>query len=116
MSKKILVVDDDPDIRAVLEDHLSAGYSIACAGDGRAALSALDQEGCDLVLLDVELPGAKGLSVLSDIHRTWSHLPVIIMTANASIPLAVQAIKEGATDFITKPLEFEDVRHTTKAL
>src|ERR1051326_2362257 len=60
MPKKILIVDDDPDIRSILEDRLCAhGYSVACAGDASAALSALDQGEFDLVLLDVELPGAK---------------------------------------------------------
>jgi signal transduction histidine kinase len=106
MSKRVLVVDDDPDIRSVLEDRLSAhGYEVVSAADGSAALTALDHGTFDLVLLDVELPGTKGLSILSHIHHTWSHLPVIMMTGHGSISLAVQAMKEGAADFMTKPLD-----------
>jgi signal transduction histidine kinase len=110
MPKKILVVDDDPDIRAVLEDRLSAhGYQVVGAEDGSAALTALDQGAFDLVLLDVELPGTKGLPILIRIHHTWSHLPVIIMTGHGSISLAVQAMKEGAADFMTKPLDLHQL-------
>jgi DNA-binding NtrC family response regulator len=108
MTANILVVDDDEDIITMLEDRLRAsGYGTLSARDGQQALERIEQESPHLVLLDVDLPKLSGLEVLKRLarHRQVEDLPVIVMTAHGSIDMAVEAMKEGACDFLTKPLD-----------
>lgn len=116
MKSKILVVDDDPDIAMMLQDRLEAtGYHVVVARDGRRALELIEQEAPNLVLLDVELPQLTGLEVLKRMGQSKGaegrlspgdlEPPVIVMTAHGTISLAVDAIKLGAYDFLTKPLD-----------
>jgi DNA-binding NtrC family response regulator len=108
MNVKILIVDDDEDIVAMLEDRLRAsGYGTLSAYDGRQALARIDEDAPHLVLLDLDLPELSGLEVLKRLarHRQLEELPVIVMTAHGSIQVAVEAMKDGAHDFLTKPLD-----------
>src|SRR5262245_29423658 len=102
----ILVVDDDDDIRAVLKDRLaSLGYRVLDTGDGIEALEALEKQDVQMVLLDVVMPGMDGLTVLSEIRKRGHDATVVMITAFATIERAVEAMKEGAYDFIPKPFE-----------
>ena len=102
----ILVVDDDPYIQQALEDRIAAmGYGVLVSADGKQALELVERHSPQLVLLDIEIPGLKGLDVLKEIRRRELDVPVIMITAYGSIDLAVQAMKEGAYDFIPKPFK-----------
>ena len=108
MNAKILIVDDDPDIVLMLEDRLQAtGYETVAALEGQQALDLIVQESPHLVLLDLTLPKLSGLDVLKRLAqmKPSDSPPVIVMTAHASIQAAVEAMKEGAYDFLTKPLD-----------
>jgi len=111
MKTKILVVDDDPDIVITLRDRLeSLGYDTITAHDGLRALELIEQDNPNLVLLDLEMPKLSGLGVLKRLSRhrqNGQDLPVIVMTAHGSIAAAVEAMKEGAYDFLTKPFEVD---------
>jgi DNA-binding NtrC family response regulator len=102
----ILVVDDDPYIQEVLKDRLeSFGYGVLLAANGKEALDLLERQDPQMVFLDIEMPGIKGLDVLKEIRRRGREFPVVMITAYGSIDLAVQAMKEGAYDFIPKPFK-----------
>ena len=106
MSILTLVVEDEPDIVTLLSDRLRAmGHEVMAVGDGQAALNALEQGEPGLLLLDLNLPKIGGMEVLKQARKSWPDLPVIVMTAYGTIPKAVEAMKEGATDFITKPFD-----------
>jgi len=106
MGIRILIADDNPDILLGLSDWLEAkGHKVISACDGQAALSSLESNPVDLVFLDVEMPTMTGIEALRRIKQNWPDLPVIILTGHATIRMAVQAMKEGAVDFITKPCE-----------
>jgi DNA-binding NtrC family response regulator len=106
MSTLILVVEDEPDIATLLGDQLQAiGHEVMVAGDGQAALDAIEKSEPGLMLLDLNLPKIGGMDVLKQVRKGWPDLPVIVMTAHGTIPRAVEAMKEGATDFITKPFD-----------
>lgn len=110
MNAKILIVDDDPDIVMMLEDRLHAsGYDTVVASEGQQALDQITHESPQLILLDLTLPKLSGLDVLKRLShmKPSDHLPVIVMTAHGSIEAAVEAMKEGAYDFLTKPLDSE---------
>jgi DNA-binding NtrC family response regulator len=105
-AETILVADDDPYIQEALQDRLETlGYRVSLAADGQQALEFLEHQGPQLILLDIEMPGMKGLDVLKEIRRREMDIPVIMITAYGSIDLAVQAMREGAYDFITKPFD-----------
>jgi DNA-binding NtrC family response regulator len=111
MNTQILVVDDDADISLVLGDRLQAiGHEVRAAADGQAALRAIREKLPALVFVDIEMPKLDGIEVLRRIRRDWPDLPVIVMTAHGTIAKAVEAMKEGATDFITKPFEMEQLK------
>ncbi len=108
MKAKILIVDDDPDIVTMLEDRLQAsGYGTVIARDGVEALERIEQEAPHLILLDLDMPRLTGLEVLKRLPKIKlaEDLPVVVMTAHASIDAAVEAMKTGAYDFLTKPLD-----------
>jgi DNA-binding NtrC family response regulator len=102
----ILVADDDPYIQEALKDRLeSMGFQVLQAADGKQALEIINQQSPHLALLDIEMPGLKGTEVLKEIRRCERDFPVVMITAYGTIELAVEAIKEGASDFITKPFK-----------
>ncbi len=109
-AETILVVDDDPDIREILKDCLEPlGYFVLLASTGKEGLELLDQQAPQMVLLDIEMPDISGLDVLKEIRKRRMDLPVVMITAYGSVDRAVQAMKEGAYDFITKPFELDHI-------
>jgi DNA-binding NtrC family response regulator len=106
VGEMILVVDDDPYIQEALGDRLeSLGYGVTRASDGKQALEFIDHQDPQMVFLDIEMPGMKGLDVLREIRKREKDFPVVMITAYGSIDLAVEAMKEGAYDFIPKPFK-----------
>jgi DNA-binding response OmpR family regulator len=117
MSKRILIIDDEENIRRVTRLTLqAAGYEVGEAGDGERGLEAFgDGSGWDAVLLDQRMPGMDGLETLRQINERDATARVIMATAYASIELAVDAMKLGATDFVRKPMTPEILRNAVAA-
>jgi len=110
LSGIILVADDDPDIREILRDTLnSLGARTITAANGQECLDRAEADAPDLILLDIEMPIKNGLEVLKELRQRGSEMTVIMITAYGTIERAVQAMKEGAYDFITKPFELDHV-------
>jgi len=110
MNEHILVVDDDENLRWVTQTQLEdAGYLVSTVASGEAALIALDKHRPSLVLTDLKMPGISGLELLQQIRSQEPDLPVVIMTAFGTIQSAVQAVKAGAYDYLTKPIDQEDL-------
>ncbi|MGH9392111.1 MAG: sigma-54-dependent transcriptional regulator, partial [Vicinamibacteria bacterium] len=110
---RILVVDDENLIRWSLQQKLSSwGYRVLEAPNGETAVSLVEKESPDLVLLDVHLPDKNGLEVLKVIKEWNPRMAVIIMTAYGVLEDAVAALRLGAYDFVSKPLNFEELRAT----
>jgi DNA-binding NtrC family response regulator len=108
LSGTILIADDDPDIRDILQDTLiSLGARTGTATNGQECLDRVEADAPDLILLDIEMPIKHGLDVLKEIRRRRHDTTVIMITAYGTIDRAVQAMKEGAFDFITKPFELD---------
>jgi len=108
---KILVVDDDTTHRLMLKATLAAdGYAVTEAGDGEEAIEKLKQEFFDLVMLDLKMPKMGGLEALKHLKEINPGIPVLIMTAYASVQTAVEALKQGAFDYLIKPLDMEEVK------
>jgi len=104
--KDVLIIDDEEAIRHALVDLLERnGISAESAGDRPTALQALSSGEFEVVLLDLRLPGVEGLDLLKTIRRDYPQLPVILITAYATVETAVDAMKQGASDFITKPID-----------
>jgi len=109
----ILVVDDDLAHRTMLRTLLGGwGYDITEADDGQRAIEAVHQKPFDLILMDIRMIKVSGLEALSEIKRFNPAIPVVIMTAYASVETAVKALKEGAYDYLTKPLDFDELKLT----
>jgi two-component system response regulator AtoC len=117
----ILVVDDQHSIRLMLESGLSlSGFRVRCARNGAEALAAASTEEFDAVISDIYMPDGDGLTVVRELRALFPALPIILMTAQGSVELAVRAVEEGATDFIAKPFEVSTVaallrRHVSAA-
>ena len=106
MANKILIVDDEPFNLDLLEQELTdKGYAIEKAADGREAMTKFESVRPDLVLLDYQMPDMNGLDVLKEIRKRESTVPVVMITAYGTIERAVEAMKEGAYDFIPKPFD-----------
>jgi DNA-binding NtrC family response regulator len=106
---RALVVDDDAASRRLLEVRLRAlGCRVAAAADGQEALLEIRQQTPALILLDLQMPRMGGMELLRKLKREGIDVPVIVITAHGSIEAAVEAMKEGAYDFIPKPF---DPRH-----
>ena len=103
---RVLIVDDDPASRRLVEVRLRPlGCDVATAGNGEQALAAIRKDLPDLMLLDLQMPKMGGIEVLRSLRNEGINLPTIVITAHGSIETAVEAMKEGAYDFITKPLD-----------
>ena len=108
--KRILIVDDDKDLRFNLSCILKEeGHEVIAASDGKQALNALAENVPDLVLLDVRLPGMDGVELLEEMKQIEKNLPIIMLTAYSDVKSAVKAMKLGAFDYITKPFDNEEL-------
>jgi len=109
----ILVVDDDHAHRTMLNTLISGwGYAVSEADDGSSAVEKVKETTFDLVLMDVRMVKISGLEALETIKAHNPAIPVIIMTAYSSVETAVEALKQGAHDYLTKPLDFDKLRLT----
>ena len=108
---KVFVIEDDPDgLRSVKEAVTDAGYAVSVSATGRGGLDGILREPPDVVLCDLFLPDMDGIKVLEEVRRLKPGIPVLIMTAYGSVELAVKALKQGAYDFLTKPLDLDDLQ------
>jgi DNA-binding NtrC family response regulator len=108
---KILIVDDEPNIRQGLAEALQGqGYEIEQAPSGETALELLRLAPCDLVLVDLVMEEMGGIEVLREIKQSWPETEVVIITAFGTIETAVRALKEGAYDYLTKPVNVKRFR------
>ena len=108
----ILIVDDENSVRDSLYNwFIEDGYHVACAEDAKVALSVLETESFDIVLTDIKMPGMDGLEMLKRIKAIKKDAVVIMMTAFATVDTAVQALKDGAFDYVTKPFDPDDLSH-----
>jgi len=110
MPPQLLVVDDDPSIRQALVQGLGEEFEVHVAGSAEEALACLGQEPPELVLTDVRMPGMDGLALLRMIRERVATLDVIVMSAFDDMPTVVAAMREGAVDFLPKPLDLHDLR------
>src|ERR1035437_6946888 len=105
---KVLVVDDEPDMlracRRILENK---SYTVLTATDGPPALELLQQETVDVMVVDLRLPSMDGLAVMREARRLYPDMAILMITAYATLDTAVQAVREGAFDFIPKPFSME---------
>ena len=107
---RILIVDDERSMREFVSILLrKQGYTVELATSGEEAVEALDQQDFDLVLTDLKMPGISGLEVLEHAKRRDPSTQVILMTAYATSDTAVQAMKRGARDYVTKPFKVDEL-------
>ena len=116
--KQVLIVDDEPNLRKILSAQLSRdGYDVMTANDGEEGLSALKDHHIDLVITDLKMPKVDGMTLLKKALEEDPELPVVLITAHGTIDTAVEALKSGAFDFVTKPFDKDEVRQiVAKAL
>ena len=115
MDTRILIVDDDPLICRQLEDlYTSQQYLVSSAGNASEALRLLGEHDFSLAVVDLRIPGTDGIGLTREIREHWPDLDVIMITGYASIKGAVEAIKQGASDYITKPFQKEEILLATE--
>ena len=115
---QVLIVDDEPNLRKILSAQLSRdGYDVLTAEDGEQGLALLKDNHIDLVISDLKMPKVDGMTLLRKALIEDPELPVILITAHGTIDTAVEALKAGAFDFVTKPFDKDEVRQiVSKAL
>ena len=110
MKSSILVTEDDQVQREIIADILTAsGYAVRQAATAEEALAAIEGEGCDLLLTDMRMPGMDGLELLRNAKRLRPETEVVVMTAYATVQTAVDAMKEGAVDYLGKPFDKDEL-------
>lgn len=118
MANNILVVDDEMDMRLAIKEALCRkGYEVDMAVDGKEAVRKFSEGEYSMVISDMKMPGMTGMDVLKEVKKTAPHIPVLLITAFGTIQKAVEAVKEGAVDFILKPFTLDALELTVdKAL
>jgi two-component system KDP operon response regulator KdpE len=107
-AKKILVVDDEPEVRKLMEHFLTGkGYEVRLAENGRVGLAALDTFAPDLVLLDMHMPEMDGAETLRELALRAPTLPVIMVTVNEDVETTSRLLQLGAADYVPKPFNLE---------
>src|SRR6185295_1809148 len=111
MSMRVLVVDDQEDIREIMTLELNnAGYHAESYESAAAALTALEKSRWDVVLTDLRMPGMDGMQFLKEIKSRDADMAVILITAHGTVNLAVDAMRDGASDFLLKPFDFNQLK------
>ena len=111
-TQHLLFVDDEDDLRALMVERLGAeGFEVVGAGSGEEALELLDRFAFDVVVTDLRLPGIDGAQVIDAARERYPGIVAIVITGYGTVRDAVDAIKRGATDFLTKPFQFDELLH-----
>ena len=113
MSKQtVLIVDDEPDIRELLDITLGRmGLATRSAATLQEAQALVDEAQPDLCLTDMKLPDGNGISLVEYLQQAYPHIPVAMITAHGSVETAISALKAGAFDFVSKPIELDGLRN-----
>ena len=111
---KLLIVDDERGSREALRLIFSREYTVFSAATVEEALAVLSLEQVDLIMLDLVMPGRSGLDLLRQVHADHPDLPVIMVSASTAIPSVVEAIRQGAVDFVSKPFDVENICHVVR--
>lgn len=107
---RILIADDEPAIRESLATVLEKeGYSCVTAASGDDAIASFDEDPFDIVITDIQMPGASGIEVMHHVREKVADTIVLLITAHASLETAIEAVREGASDYLAKPIRFESV-------
>jgi len=111
MARKLFIVDDDKDLLSILADVFSEeDYSVDTCSDGLEAIERCRTKAYDLIITDIMLPGASGIEILREAKKIRPETLVILITGFASLETAINAIREGAYDYITKPFKLEQIK------
>lgn len=111
MSKRVLIVDDEKNMRWVLGQSLSGdGFEVSEAVDGKEALAAVAEQEPDVMVLDHRMPGKDGMEVLRTVRSKGMTFPIIMLTAHGNVATAVEAMKAGASEYLTKPFDLEELK------
>jgi len=111
MKRRVLIADDEKNMRWVLRQALEAeGYEVAEAADGKEALSAVGEQEPDIVVLDHKMPAPDGMEVLRRLRAKGHRFPVIMLTAHGNVQTAVEAMKAGANEYLTKPFDLDELK------
>jgi DNA-binding NtrC family response regulator len=112
---RILIVDDNREIRSILEEYLrEEGYQAEGAGDGQEALEMHHETPFDLIITDLNMPGMTGIELIKEINKNDKGTEFIIITGYASLDTAIEAVKAGAFDYIVKPFRIEELKVVIK--
>lgn len=113
----ILVVDDEEDFRDIFSEIIKGlGYQAFTAKDGIAALKLLEKKEVDIAIIDFQMPVMNGMELLKAIKKNWPNIEVLFITGFGTVSSAVEAMKLGAYDYITKPLNLEEVENLIKRI
>ena len=107
---KVLIVDDEPRILLLLQSLLkSNGYEVETANEGAAAIAAVNRGGIDITVTDLRMAPMDGMQLFHELKKLRPAMPVILLTAYASVETAIEAMKEGMFDYLTKPFKVDDI-------
>lgn len=113
MNETIMIVDDDKSLRELLGIILKKeGYNVFLCEDGKEALERITKDGLevDAVITDILMPNIDGLTLIQRLKKSNSEIPIIVITANTNLEVAIEALKEGAYDYITKPFKNDELK------
>ena len=114
-SEKILVVDDEANMLALCESVLrKEGYVVVCAASAEEALALLETDSVDLLIADLRLPGMDGLELVQRVKTQQPGLLYLLLTGHGTIQSAVAAMKDGAADYLTKPVDVDELKVVVK--
>ena len=117
MTGHILIIDDETSLRQTLARILQrAGFEVTTAASGQEGLFLLGQHSFDLVYLDIRMPDVNGMEVLKRIHAALPELPVVLFTAQPDLNSALEALRQGAADYLLKPLQPGDIIQRTQTI
>jgi two-component system response regulator ResD len=109
--KRVLIVDDEPQLTDVVREYLQEQYEVVVANDGTAALAAFQRQRPDVVFLDVNMPGPSGLDVLKQLRQADPTLPVVMVTVDTEMATVQECLRQGAFGYVPKPFDLKYVEH-----
>ena len=109
--KRVLVVDDEPELAEVVREYLRDRYDVEIANTGSAALASFRVRRPDVVFLDINMPGPNGIEVLKELRQTDPSVPVVMVTVNTEVAVVQECLREGAFAYVPKPFDLKYVDH-----